>query len=121
MVLNAVGGPMFEEGLKMLAHRGRMAILASPGQRQVQFDIPDFYHNESQLFGVDTLKRDLTASSAILNQLRQGFENGSFKAPAIHSVVPLDEAIPAYLKFLKESPAEWCWLPNRYSPAVRVF
>ena len=96
VVLNAVGGPMFDEGLNMLAHRGRMAILASPSQRQVLFDVLDFYHNESQLFGVDTLKRDLTQSSEILSRLRTGFESGRLKAPVIHSVIPLEQAIQGY-------------------------
>jgi len=96
VVLNAVGGPTFEPGLKMLAHHGRMAILASPAQRQVPIDVLDFYHNESQMFGVDTLRRDLTASAKILRALSPGFENGSLKAPVIHSVVPLEQAVAAY-------------------------
>lgn len=96
VVLNAVGGSMFEPGLKMLAHRGRMAILASPTQRRVPMDVLDFYHNESQMFGVDTLRRDLTASAKILRALNPGFENGTLKAPVIHSVVPLDQAVAAY-------------------------
>jgi NADPH2:quinone reductase len=33
----------------------------------------DFYHNESQLFRVDTLKRDLTASSEVLDALTPEF------------------------------------------------
>jgi NADPH:quinone reductase-like Zn-dependent oxidoreductase len=96
VVLNAVGGATFAPSLAMLAHRGRLAVLASPGQRQVSFDLLDFYHNESQLFGVDTLSRDMTASAAILDGLFPGFEDTSFLPPIVAREVDLEHAIEAY-------------------------
>ena len=54
---------MFRSALNCLALRGRLVEIAATGQREVSFDLADFYHNESRLFGVDTLKRDLTASA----------------------------------------------------------
>jgi hypothetical protein len=39
---------------------------------EVSFDLVDFYHNESRLFGGDTLKRDLTASAEVLDALTPG-------------------------------------------------
>jgi len=96
VVLNAVGGPTFEPSLNMLAHRGRLAVLASPGQRQLSFDLLDFYHNESQLFGVDTLKRDMTASGRVLEALAAGFDDGTFEPPIITDVVPLERAVEGY-------------------------
>lgn len=54
VIFDAVGGPLFESALKSLAHRGRHAVIASVGERRVSFDLLDFYHNESLLFGVDT-------------------------------------------------------------------
>jgi NADPH:quinone reductase-like Zn-dependent oxidoreductase len=96
VVLNAVGGPTFEPSLGMLAHRGRLAVLASPGQRRQSFDLLDFYHNESRMFGVDTLARDMTASAAILDGLAPGFEDGSFLPPIIDRTVGLDDAVEAY-------------------------
>jgi NADPH:quinone reductase len=96
VVLNTVGGPTFEPSLGMLAPRGRLAVLASRGERRLSFDLLDFYHNESQLFGVDTLKRDMTASAAILEALIPHFEDGTFQAPLIDRVVTLDDAIGAY-------------------------
>lgn len=96
VVLDCVGGPMFEPSLAMLAPRGRLAVLASPGQRRVEFDLLDFYHNESRLFGVDTLKRDLNASAQVLEAITPGFEDGTFHAPLIHSVVSLAQAADAY-------------------------
>jgi NADPH:quinone reductase len=58
---------MFRSALTCLALRGGLVEIAATGQREVSFDLVDFYHNESRLFGVDTLKRDLAASAQILD------------------------------------------------------
>src|SRR5262245_14683268 len=78
VVFDAVGGPLFEPALKCLGHRGRQIEIASAGERRVSFDLLDFYHNESRLFGVDTRKRDATASAALLEALTPIFEQGAF-------------------------------------------
>jgi len=96
VLFNAAGGPIFEKGLALLAHRGRQIEITSPTKRKATIDVVDFYHNESQLFGVDTLKRDLTASARILENLRQGFEQGSYRPPVIAQTMPLGEAQQAY-------------------------
>ncbi len=96
VVFNAAGGPMFEIGLGFLAPRGRQVEITSPTQRRASFDVVDFYHNESQLFGVDTLKRDLTAAASILRKLLPGFEEGRYRAPRIAATLPLDSAPEAY-------------------------
>ena len=62
VVFDLVGGVMFRSALASRP-RGRLVEIASTGQREVSFDLVDFYHNESRLFGVDTLKRDLSASA----------------------------------------------------------
>ena len=56
---------MFRRALECLALRSRLVEIAVTGQREVSFDLADFYHNESRLFGVDTLKRDLTATDLL--------------------------------------------------------
>jgi NADPH:quinone reductase-like Zn-dependent oxidoreductase len=96
VVFNAAGGPMFEVGLGLLAHRGRQVEITSPTERRVSLDLVDFYHNESQLIGVDTLKLDLTSAARILDKLRQGFEEGSYHPPAIARTMPLSDARHAY-------------------------
>jgi NADPH2:quinone reductase len=96
VVLNAVGGPTFEPSLGMLTHRGRLAVLATPGQPRQSFDLMEFYHNESQLFGVDTLKRDMIASAAILEALTPGFEESAFQPPVIERAIDLDYGVDAY-------------------------
>ena len=95
VVLDAVGGPMIQNALKLLAHRGRLIELTG-GKDPASFQMVDFYRNESQLMGVDSLKRDLTASSEILRELAPGFESGAFMAPLIAHVLPLERAREAY-------------------------
>jgi NADPH:quinone reductase-like Zn-dependent oxidoreductase len=63
---------MFLGALECLALRGRLVEIAATGQREVSFDLADFYHNESRLFGVATLKRDLAASAQVLDETRSG-------------------------------------------------
>ena len=96
VVFDAVGGPMFEPALKSLARRGRQTEITSVGDRRVSFDLLDFYHNESRLFGVDTRQRDAVASAALLEALTPVFEQGAFKAPVIDRVIPLSEGRAAY-------------------------
>jgi NADPH:quinone reductase len=96
VVLNAAGGSMFEIGLGLLARRGRQVEITSPTERRVSFDLVDFYHNESQLFGVDTLKRDLTATARILESLKPGFDSGAYHPPAISETMPLHKVHDAF-------------------------
>jgi NADPH:quinone reductase len=64
----------------------------------VSFDLADFYHNESRLFGVDTLKRDLTASAEVLQALTAEFVAGDYRAAPIRETCGLAEAQEAYRK-----------------------
>jgi NADPH2:quinone reductase len=74
---------MFRSAVNGLALRGRLVEIAATGQREVSFDLADFYHNESRLFGLDTLKRDLTASAEVLDALTPGFVAGDYRAAPI--------------------------------------
>jgi NADPH:quinone reductase len=91
-----VGGPLFEPALMSLAYRGRQLEITSAGDRRVSFDLLDFYHNESWLFGVDTRKHDETASAAVLEALNPFYEDGAFQASVIDRVTPLSEGYSAY-------------------------
>jgi NADPH:quinone reductase len=66
------------------------------GQREVTFDLADFYHNEGRIIGVDTLKLDLIAAGDILEALRPRFENGDFEPPPIARTLALAEVTAAY-------------------------
>jgi NADPH:quinone reductase len=96
VVFDAVGGLMFEPAMKALAHRGRQVEITSAGDRRVSFDLIDFYHNESQLFGVDTRARDAIASAVLLEALVPFFEQGTFQPPSIDRVLALADGCAAY-------------------------
>jgi NADPH2:quinone reductase len=96
VIFDSVDAPMFELALKSLGRRGRQVEITSVGDRRVSFDLVDFYHNESRLFGVDTRKRDAIASGALLDAITAVFEQGAFKAPLIDRAVPLSEGPAAY-------------------------
>ncbi len=98
VVFDLVGGVMFRSAVSCLALRGRLVEIAATGQREVTFDLPDFYHNESQLIGVDTLKRDLTASALVLDGLTPGFIAGDYRTAPIAETCGLSEARDAYRK-----------------------
>jgi NADPH2:quinone reductase len=96
VVFDLVGGVMFRNAVNSLALRGRLIEIAATGQREVSFDIADFYHNESRLYGVDTLKRDLTLSAKVLDALTPGFVAGDYRAAPIATTFGLGEAQQAY-------------------------
>jgi NADPH:quinone reductase len=98
VVFDLVGGVMFRSAVNSLALRGRLVEIAATGQREVSFDLADFYHNESRLFGVDTLKRDLTASAEVLEALTPGFVVRDYRAAPITETCGLGEAQEAYRK-----------------------
>ena len=98
VVFDLVGGVMFRSAVNSLALRGRLVAISATGQREVSFDLADFYHNESRLFGVDTLKRDLTASAEVLDELTPGFLAGDYRAAPIGEIFGLSEARVAYGK-----------------------
>jgi NADPH:quinone reductase len=72
VVFDLVGGVTFRSAVDSLAFGGRLVEIAATGQREVSFDLLDFYRNESRLFGVKTLTRDLTASAEVLDALAPG-------------------------------------------------
>src|SRR5689334_7417587 len=93
--LDAVGGPMFEPALRCLRIGGRQVAITSTGDRRVSFDLVDFYHNQSRLIGVYSMKFSPHDVSVIADELRQGFEANILKVPAADSV-PFENAIEAY-------------------------
>ena len=95
LVLDAVGGPMFEPCLKSLRVDGRQIAITSTKDRQVTFDLVDFYQNESRLIGLDTRKLTGPEIADIMNGLCAGFENGNLQAPEV-TAWPLERAVEAY-------------------------
>jgi len=96
VVFDAVGGVMFRQALACLAIGGRLIEISATGVREVSFDLADFYHNESRLIGVDTLKLDLVRSAEVLEALRPGFEAGDYEPAPIARIFSLRDAVAAY-------------------------
>ena len=98
VVFDLIGGPLFEKCLGSLAHRGRQVAIASGPERRVSFDLIHFYHNESRLFGVDSIKLSFEETGAILRRLSSGIDDGTYPAQAGAAMlhVPLDQGVQAY-------------------------
>jgi NADPH:quinone reductase len=85
VVFDVVGGTTFNKCLGSLALRGRQVCISSSPEPSVQFNLVDFYHNESQLFGVDSLKLSFEEAAEILHNLTPGFESGEFPPPEVNT------------------------------------
>jgi NADPH2:quinone reductase len=95
LVLDCVGGALFEPALTSLREGGRHLAIVSKGMRRVSFNLTDFYHNKTHLIGVDSLKLSGQEIASIMNQLRPGFEVGALRAFEVKTW-GLDRAAEAY-------------------------
>ncbi len=96
VVYDSVGGVAFETALSLVKRRGRVLEISGTGKRRVEFDLIDFYHNETQLLGVDSAKLGVAESAPLMTALVEGFENGQLTGPAIAQTFPLAQAREAY-------------------------
>jgi NADPH:quinone reductase-like Zn-dependent oxidoreductase len=97
VVYDSVGGVAFETALSLVKHRGRVLEISATGKRRVEFDLIDFYHNETQLLGVDSAKLGVAESAPLMTALVEGFESGKLQGPAIAQAFPLERAREAYV------------------------
>jgi NADPH:quinone reductase len=95
VVFDLVGGAMFEPCLAALAWRGRQVAISSSPEARVSFNLVDFYHNESRLLGVDSLKLSFDETAEILRRLTAGFESGLYPAPSLE-IFSLEEGPRLY-------------------------
>jgi NADPH:quinone reductase-like Zn-dependent oxidoreductase len=95
LVLDAVGGPMFEPAPNSLRHGGRQVVITSVGMRRVGLDLIDFYHEQRRLIGVDTMELTAAQIARIMDALREGFDQGHLK-PSPTTTWPLSRAVEAY-------------------------
>ena len=95
LVLDCVGGALFEPALTSLRIGGRHLVIVSKGMRRVSFDLTDFYHNKIHLIGVDSLGLSGGEIASVMDQLRPGFEGGALRAFDV-TAWPLTRAVEAY-------------------------
>ena len=96
VVFDTVGGPMLETALHCLARGGRLIVISAAGKREASFDLADFYHNESRMLGVDTLKRDTVEAGRVLAHLVDGFTSGDYRPAPIAAHYTLRDIREAY-------------------------
>ena len=99
LVLDAVGGAVFEPALNSLDEKGRMVVITTtPDKQHVSFNLFDFYRKGLRLFGLMTSFLGTEGSAAVLKILVPGFDDGSLRAPAIAERYPLEQAGTAYAR-----------------------
>ena len=99
LVLDAVGGPLFEPALRSLGEKGRMVVITTiPDKQQVSFNLLDFYRKGLRLLGLMTSFLNAEESAVLLRDLRPGFDEGALRAPAIAERYPLEQAGIAYAR-----------------------
>jgi NADPH:quinone reductase len=96
VVYDAVGGVAFELALSLAKRRGRVVEISATGKRRVEFDLIDFYHNETQLFGADSAKLGVAEAAPIMRALAEAFDAGRFAAPVVAGHYTLEHAREAY-------------------------
>jgi NADPH:quinone reductase-like Zn-dependent oxidoreductase len=96
LVFDSVGGVAFETALSLARRRGRVVEISATRKRRVELDLIDFYHNETQLIGVDSAKLGVAEAAPLMRRLNEGFESGAFTAPAIVQTFDLQHARQAY-------------------------
>jgi NADPH:quinone reductase-like Zn-dependent oxidoreductase len=94
LVLDTVGGALFEPCIKSLRKGGRQIAISSK-PTTVSFDLVDFYHGQKTLTGVDTMGLSGPEVTRVMNQLRVGFEEGVLRPPPVQAW-PFTDAPRAY-------------------------
>lgn len=83
VAFDLVGGALFTECLRSLAWRGRQVAVSSSPDPRVSFNLVDFYHNESRLIGVDSLKFSFEECADMLRLISQRVEAGDLPPPTV--------------------------------------
>lgn len=94
LVLDAIGGVLFEPCLQTLRHGGRQVAISS-NPPVVSFNLVNFYHGMNRLLGVDTMGLSGVHIVTIMERLREGFDDGTLEPPALE-VWQFDQAVAAY-------------------------
>jgi len=101
MVLDTVGGPLFEPAASSLRFGGRMTGLISL-QPRVEFDLADFLSHQRHLTGLASVFMDGAHAADIFDQLRALFDRGVLSPPAVRTW-PLSNSAEAYQRVLDGS------------------
>jgi NADPH:quinone reductase len=95
LVLDTVGGPLFEPSLRSLRPGGRQVAISSVGNGRVEFNLVDFYHRSGRLIGLDSVKLTGPEIAKIMDELRAGFDDGHLRSSPVETW-PLERGVEAY-------------------------
>lgn len=96
VVYDTVGGVTTPAAIASLAHRGRLVVISAVGNRRVEIDLIDLYHNEIQILGADSRKLDVVESARRLQLISPHFETGAFRPLPITRNYSLECGVAAY-------------------------
>ncbi len=111
IVFNAVGGSTFAPSVETLAIDGRLVSISATGDREVRFNLLDFYRRNLTFLGIDTLKLSDATNARILRRLIPGFEARALRVKEAETF-PLDRARAAYEKVLAGSATKIVLVPK---------
>jgi NADPH2:quinone reductase len=102
MVLDAVGGALFEPALRSLRFGGRMVGIFSAPEPRFAFSPAEIYSRQLHLTGLASVFMDGADVARIFDQLRPLFDRGLLVPPAIKTW-PLENSAEAYQAVLDGS------------------
>jgi len=105
LVFNTVGSPYFVEAHASMAKDATQIFIATI-ERNVPFDIFQFFRGQHTFVGIDTLTLDSVACASILEALTPMFDSGSLRAFPVEAeaVFDLEHAASAYREVYTGSP-----------------
>ena len=101
LVLDTVGGALFEPALRTLRYDGRMVGLHG-GTEPIQLDLNEIYNRQLHVTGLATVFYDGAHVARIFDQFRALFDHGLLAPPAVKTW-PLENSAEAYQTVLDGS------------------
>jgi NADPH2:quinone reductase len=95
LVLDAVGGPLFEPALRSLRFGGRMVGIFSAPEPRITFSPAEIYNRQLHVTGLASVFLDGAYAAGVFDQLRPLFERGMLAPPAVRTW-PLERSAEAY-------------------------
>ena len=102
LVLDAVGGALFEPALRSLRFDGRMVGIFSAPEPRFDFSPAEIYNRQLRLTGLASVFMDGADVARIFDQLRPLFDRGDLVPPAVKTW-PLENSAEAYQAVLDGS------------------
>ena len=111
LVLDTVGGELFEPALRSLRYDGRMVGLHG-GAEPIQLDLNEIYNRQLHVTGLATVFYDGAHVARIFDQFRALFDRGLLAPPAVKTW-PLEHSAEAYQAVMDGSaPVKQVLLPS---------